>query len=203
MKRILLLPLLLFFLHFSTAQKLSLGGKIGTILNPNPTTLAQASSPGHGTSAGMFALYETGRSRLGLQVELNFFRWKGKSMQLQLPLLARLGIGKQLHVYAGPYVSHEEVPETEQVSDLAQLDWGFSTGISFHIPLSSKTVLLTDSRINQPIAASGVDDKEASGKQVRAPSKSLSLSVSIGIAHEFKRWKAKQKQKKADRKKKE
>lgn len=200
MKRTLLLPLLLLFWYNVHSQNLSVGGKVGTILTPQNTTLSQTPSPGQGTSAGMFAMYQSRSSRLGLQVELNFLRWKGKSLQLQFPLLAKLGIGKKVHVYAGPHISSEQTDSDEKVSNLNQLNWGFTTGISFNIPLSSKTILLTDARVDQSMDSGSSSEVPSPQKQIRVPAKSISFSISLGIAHEFKRWRARRKQKKAKRK---
>ena len=171
------------------AQKLSLGGKFGSTIIKSENNISTQSS-----EAGLFATYTSRKFKLGVQLEVNYLKWKentgGINQEFQIPILGVLDIDKRkrISLHAGPYLGIGSMvrPNTNTLTTPNRdWSWGLKSGARFRLPVNENISLVTDARLgceigrnqSQSYFQEGIESKNYTLPLQRR----LSFHFSIGI----------------------
>ncbi|MEZ4848624.1 MAG: outer membrane beta-barrel protein [Bacteroidia bacterium] len=142
---------------FVSAQKLSLGGKLGSTIIKSENSISTQSS-----EAGIFATYTTQNFKLGLQLEVNYLKWNEKNSfasnhEFQMPLLGVMPLDRRnrISLHAGPYLGVGSAqPSTTMSAPGRDWSWGLKSGVRFRLPVNDNISLVSDARLGCEVARS-------------------------------------------------
>ena len=168
------------------AQKLSFGGKMGSMVSKSEKAITTKAS-----SAGVFARYSARKFKLGLQVELNYRKNKpvifAETSEFQLPVLGLIALDKKdrIHLQAGPYIGIGSTMSQANQDKVRNLNWGLTSGVDVRLPINKNMSLITDARLGcqlNPMMTHGYQEGIATHNYALPLRRQFSFNLSIGIA---------------------